>query len=72
MFAIIGFLAAIVVMLYVSGVYLLIAANGLGTYNIGGVPNSAATRVGVVVVGLAVGWLWYQLFHHAPFTVTFS
>lgn len=72
MFAILGFLAAVVVMLGVTAVYILTFADSMGAYNIGGVPNSARVRVGVAVVGLVIGWLWYQLFHQAPFTVTFS
>lgn len=70
--AVIGWLCLLTAMGYASIIYILIAFNGLGEYNIGGVPNSLLLKIGIIISGGVVGWLWYALFSIAPFTVTIS
>lgn len=68
--AIIGFAALCLVMLWLSLFWLIMAWNGLGQYNIGGVPNSTLQKIGILLVGAGVTYLWSLLFASAPFTVT--
>lgn len=48
----------------------LAALNGLGTYNIGGVPNSPANKLLLLAVGGGLAGAWYWLVGSAPFTIT--
>lgn len=68
--AIIGFIASLLLCLYVTLVWLLFAADTLGTYNIGGVPNSVVSKLVVLVLGALLYGGWVLLFEHAPFTIT--
>ncbi len=67
---VIGWLALAFVLGSATLAWLLTAFNGLGTWNIGGVPNTASTRVTILCVGAAIGYLWYELFANSPFTIT--
>ncbi len=58
------FMLAWLVML--SAGFYLVALNNLGTYNIGGVPNTMAKRVATIVGGAFVAVLWVLLIHTAP------
>jgi cytochrome c biogenesis factor len=70
--AIIGFILCTLFLLQMSAVSLLFFADGAGQFNIGGVPNSLKTKVLVTLFVLLVGFGWYMLFTHAPFSVTFK
>lgn len=67
--AILGWMVCVVVMLYVSAAYVLVFLNGMGKYNIGGVPNKAMNKVGIVIGGFVIGFLWMQVYLSAPFSV---
>lgn len=72
MMAVIGFIACVIVMLWLSATSVLVAANSLGRYTIGGVPNTWVDRAGalLLIAGLFCGW--YLVLHFAPFTLTFK
>lgn len=70
--AIIGFIVCTLFLLQMSAVAFLCFLDGIGRYNIGGVPNSWKTKVIVTLFVLLVGFGWYMLFSHAPFEVTFK
>jgi hypothetical protein len=69
---VVGFAVMMLVMLYVSVVYAVVALNTLGKYNIGGVPNTLRAKIGILVVGGVVGMLWWKLIHNLPFTIHIS
>lgn len=64
---IIGFVILFIIMAKVSVAYLLVMANNLGQYNIGGVPNSKMVKFWTLVFMVVIVFVWYQLFKHAPF-----
>lgn len=71
-FTIIGFLALVIGMCFITLAGVLICVNSLGKWNIGGVENqfsdkALATTTIIVVVGL-----WYLLLKHMPFIVTYN
>ncbi len=67
-FSMLGWIVLAIVLGKCSLGYCLVMLNGLGQYNIGGVPNSFKSKV-LILIGLCVVlYLWYQLFLHAPFS----
>ena len=54
--AIIGFIACTLFLLQMSAVALLFFVNGIGRFNIGGVPNSWTTKVFVTALALVIGF----------------
>lgn len=67
---IIGWLCMMIIVGYTTLIYGIVALNGLGKYNIGGVPNKWYAKIIIVCLGVCVGLLWKFLFSIAPFTVT--
>lgn len=67
--AILGFAFCSMFMLYISIVVLIVFMNGIGQYNIGGVPNSIAKKIGVTFLVSLVGFGWHELVAYAPFEV---
>lgn len=70
--AIIGWICMLTLIGYTTLLYIVVALNGLGKYNIGGVPNKWYAKIIIVGLGFCVGFLWKELFSVAPFTVTIS
>ena len=68
--AIIGWILCLAIMGFVSLAYGLAFFNNMGTYNIGGVPNSGAKRFVTLLFGGVLVVLWISLFKAAPFTIT--
>jgi hypothetical protein len=71
-YSVVGFAVMMLAMLYVTIVYAVVALNTLGEYNIGGVPNTLRAKIGVLVIGLVIGALWWKLIHNLPFTIHMS
>ena len=69
MFAIIGFIASAAVLCYLSLAWVVVAFNGCGTYNIGGVPNSTAQRIFILALGALLGYFWYLLIAAGPISI---
>lgn len=67
--AIIGWLALVALMGSMSCGWLVLAFNGLGKYNIGGVPNRRTTKVLLLTLGAFLAYAWYVLGSNAPFTI---
>ncbi len=65
--AIIGWFALGIGLCWLSAVTIAIAFNSLGTYNIGGVPNSIGEKIATILWIAFVVFLWYELLIHAPF-----
>ncbi len=72
MFEIIGFIVLFIIMAKLSVAGFLCCVNNLGQYNIGGVPNSKTTKFWTIVFLIVIAVLWYQLFKHAPFHISFD
>jgi hypothetical protein len=70
--AIIGWLALVVICLYLSAGWFITASNGLGKFNIGGAENSMRLRLMILFFGCIILSGWYFVFTNAPFTVTFG
>jgi hypothetical protein len=71
-FSVIGWLIVAVILGKLSLAYLLVMFNGLGQYNIGGVPNSTKKKLVIVAGMFLFFYLWYTLFQHSPFSVSIS
>lgn len=67
--AIIGWLTLCVILALGTAAWAGLAFNGLGRYNIGGVPNSPVAKVGILLLGGVVVYAWYSLFLAAPFSI---
>jgi putative copper export protein len=67
--ALMGFAFCSMFMLYISIVVMVVFFNGIGQYNIGGVPNSIGTKIGVTFLVSLVGFGWHELIAYAPFEV---
>ena len=70
-FQILGFIAAIFVLVSLSFTWCALAVNNLGEYNIGGVPNSFGTKVFTFIAGTVLAFLWFLLFKNMPFEISF-
>jgi divalent metal cation (Fe/Co/Zn/Cd) transporter len=72
MFAIVGFVALVIVMIGFSILAAGVGFNMLGRWNIGGRPNTWADRgVAIAFISLVI-FLWVKLVQHAPFTITLN
>jgi hypothetical protein len=69
---VLGFLAAVVVMLYLSSAWCFVALFGLGEYNIGGAPNSWIKKIVILAFLVPLIYAWYKLFQISPFHITLS
>jgi len=67
--AIIGFIAVCVVLLYLTGAYVIVFLNTMGEYNIGGVPNTLMSKVITAIAGAVLWWLWTEALSHSPFDI---
>lgn len=72
MFAIFGFICGVLIMLSVTAAVLLVAADTLGRFNIGGSPNSITQKIVTCVFILFVVGAWYLLLSNAPFDISVS
>ena len=72
MLAIIGWLTMVIVLLNISAGVSVLLFNNMGRYNIGGVPNSVATKVLTFIAAMIVAALWIFLFKVAPFSISFT
>lgn len=70
MFKIIGWLMSALVLGYGSITYVIIMANGMSKYNIGGIKNKVTTKVGLLVGALVFVYLWYLVGVSTPFEMT--
>ncbi len=69
---IVGFIC-IAVILIVIGLGLFICSwDGLGEYNIGGVPNSWVKRAAIIAVIVGYFKLWVMLLANSPLTVVIN
>jgi hypothetical protein len=68
--AVFGWLCLLAGLVMLSAGYYLAALNNLGTYNIGGVPNTTAKKVATIFGAVFLVALWVLLIESAPFTVT--
>ena len=68
-FIVLGWFIGLVICCYLTVVCWLMAVNNLGTYNIGGVPNSFSTKFFTLAFYCFVGFLWYSLFKYGPFSI---
>lgn len=68
--AILGWLFLIMCCAFITFIYVFMAMNNLGTFNIGGVPNSTTKKVVTIIVGLIIGYAWYCLFAASPFILS--
>jgi hypothetical protein len=71
-FQILGWLFCLAICLYLVVAGYLAAVNNLGQYNIGGVPNTFATKFWTLIFYVFVVYCWYLLFHYAPFSINFE
>lgn len=67
--AIIGWLALAALLASVSLSWFMLAVNGLGKYNIGGVENSWKGRVFILSLAAAIVYGWVELVAAAPFAI---
>ena len=70
--AIFGWVMLCVIVLCVTAGLVLLALNHIGTWTIGGVPNSLGTRMLSFAVLIVVGYIWNVVISMAPFTVTLN
>lgn len=71
--AVLGFIFLVLISFYGTLGYFLICANGLGQYNIGGVPNKLSNKILILIgLGLIGAWWWCVVFPNFPFTVTLT
>lgn len=68
--AIIGFVALLAFMLYLTVFTGLVLLNCSGPFNIGGASNSWLVRSASWIMLFGVTCLWYELFLNAPFIIT--
>lgn len=71
-FTIIGFLGLVVGMCFITLAGVLICANSLGKWNIGGVENGFLDKALAMIALIMVVSLWYLLYKHMPFLVTYN
>ena len=67
MFAIIGWLVVAAFLVQLSAGWGIMAMNGLGKYNIGGVPNKTSHKVFIWVAFVVLLYFWNLLILAAPF-----
>lgn len=70
--AIIGWICMLTLIGYTTLLYIVVALNGLGKYNIGGVPNSLMTKLIIIMAGIGIIMGWIAVIELAPFTVTLT
>lgn len=68
--AIVGWITLCLVLAAVTGAWAVLALNGLGRYNIGGVPNAPIKKLALLLGAVGLGYAWYHLWLNAPFTVS--
>ncbi len=70
--AIVGFIFCVIFMLYITAGSLMISANSMGRYTIGGEPNTWLSRLVCLLLIATVLVGWTALFYTAPFTISFK
>jgi uncharacterized membrane protein len=66
---IIGFIACVVILIYVTFVWFFCAPFTMGKWNMGGVPNTWTDRLMMLVFLAVIAMGWYMAFANAPFTI---
>lgn len=67
--AVFGWFITLVCVIFLSLVYCMLCTQTLGTYNIGGVPNSTRSKIFTLALGVLLVFVWSKVFQYAPFTV---
>ena len=67
--AIFGWIVLVIITIGLSAFYGLVAMNGLGRYNVGGVPNRPKKKILIGFLGLILILWWVQVVYWAPFSV---
>jgi hypothetical protein len=70
--AIFGWVCALIILSFSSIGLGFIIFNCVGKYNIGGVPNDLADKLGGWFLVALIVFAWYALATHAPFSVTIN
>lgn len=71
-FSIVGYLALVVAMGYVTLSAFFVSIMTLGKYNIGGVENPLWGKVVVLISWCLIGYAWIKLIEYSPFTIGIS
>lgn len=66
---ILGWLVIVIFTAWISLIYLLVAFNCLGKYNIGGVPNKFWPKPLIISALIPLAMAWGKVWSLAPFTV---
>lgn len=61
--AIIGFIALVLILGWITLGVIFSFINPFGD------PPSKSAVIGFMIIGVILGYVWYQLFLHAPFTI---
>lgn len=69
MFELIGMTTGFIGLLAITGLWILLAINMLGDYNIGGVPNKWYHRILVIIAFILLIILWKEFFMNIPYTI---
>ncbi len=72
MFEIFGFLVIVMILIMISVSGFIIGLNYLGQYGIGGIPNTWANKLGVLITWCIIIFAWYLLYINAPFSIIFK
>lgn len=71
-FAFFGFICGVFIMLSITAAVVLVAADTLGRFNIGGSSNSVTQKIVTLVFIFLVVAAWYLLLSNAPFDIVIS
>ena len=66
----IGWLTLVLITCFCTLGYIIFAFNGIGKYNIGGVPNHWSKKIKIVLFGIGFYFIWDFIFFIAPFKVS--
>lgn len=72
MFEIFGFLVMVIILIMISISAFIIGLNYLGQYGIGGIPNTWANKLFVLICWCIIIFAWYLTYINAPFSITFK
>lgn len=70
--AFVGFIVMAIVMFKATIFTGLCVLNNMGTYNIGGVPNSFKKKFFTLILVFVCAYLWYVLYQNAPFSINWK
>jgi hypothetical protein len=67
--ALFGWVVTFLGVIFLSLVYGVLCTQTLGRYNIGGVPNSAQSKICTLALGVLLVFSWMKIFQYAPFSI---